>query len=173
MLRNAIREANQDTLGRLGRDWTLINNEQLSAVDLYLLLGMMKSIICFWDRLHVDIANEVVVLIRSDEQNDIDKALHWMPLTNLYTRKQAHLFYQVLDTEGPFEEVMHEILQLFHEGFEYAVETRWTYDKCVEFHHSFPFEELRKKEAVTNFQPVLLGCPAFADFEFKFPKNEW
>jgi len=121
---------------------------------------------------HVDNSSEIFVLMRRDEQSDVDKALYWMLLTDLYSRKQAYLFYQVLDTEGPSEAAMHESLQLFRDVFEYAVETRWDYETRLEFYHSYPFEELLTKEAVMAFRPILFGSPAFADIECNFPECE-
>jgi len=44
-----------------------------------------------------------------------------MLLTDLYSKKQAHLLYQVIDSKGPFEEAIHESLQLFCDVFECAV----------------------------------------------------
>lgn len=56
-----------------------------------------------------------------------------MPLSKLYTRKQALLFYEVTDTEGPTEEAMLEILAVFRYVFEYAGADNWTYHKRLEF----------------------------------------
>mmetsp|Transcript_3681 Transcript_3681/g.5497 ORF Transcript_3681/g.5497 Transcript_3681/m.5497 type:complete len:89 (-) Transcript_3681:88-354(-) len=87
-------------------------------------------------------------------------------------RKQAQLSYQVL-YEGPSEEVLNEILQVFRDVFEYAVKTNWSYTKRLEFYHSFPFEELTTKEAVLAFRPILFGCPAFTEnIDWTFPECE-
>eukprot|EP00590_Aulacoseira_subarctica_P009092 CAMPEP_0172414892 /NCGR_PEP_ID=MMETSP1064-20121228/1498_1 /TAXON_ID=202472 /ORGANISM="Aulacoseira subarctica , Strain CCAP 1002/5" /LENGTH=209 /DNA_ID=CAMNT_0013151755 /DNA_START=71 /DNA_END=700 /DNA_ORIENTATION=- len=173
---NAVGESNWETLVRLGEDLTLITDDQLSALDSYRLFGHDEMGQPFWgygvESARVGIAKEIVVLMRSDEQGDTDRALRWMPLAKLYTRKQARLIYQVLDTESPTEEAMHAILELFRDVFECAVETNWTYEKRLEFYHSFPFEELSTREAVVDFRRVLLGCAAFADFEYKFPECE-
>eukprot|EP00590_Aulacoseira_subarctica_P008634 CAMPEP_0172425022 /NCGR_PEP_ID=MMETSP1064-20121228/29634_1 /TAXON_ID=202472 /ORGANISM="Aulacoseira subarctica , Strain CCAP 1002/5" /LENGTH=217 /DNA_ID=CAMNT_0013167585 /DNA_START=68 /DNA_END=721 /DNA_ORIENTATION=+ len=175
---NAVGESNWEILVRLGDDLTLINDDQLSALDSYRFFGYDEMKRPFWGygvesaRARVGSGEEIIVLMRSDDQTNIDKALCWMPLGKLYTRKQARLVHQVLDTEGPTEGAMHEILELFRDVFECAVETSWTYEKRLEFYHSFPFEELSTREAVLDFRPVLLGCAAFADFEFKFPECE-
>ena len=46
---------------------------------------------------------DVLILVRSDEEVSVEKALRWIPLSRLYTRRQALLFYEVTDTEGPTE----------------------------------------------------------------------
>ena len=77
--------------------------------------------------------------------------------------------------EGPSEEVMHAILHVFHDAFEFADDTNWSYVKRLEFYHSFPFEELSTVNAVHRFRPVLFGCPAFTesiDVDISPPKNE-
>jgi hypothetical protein len=74
---------------------------------------------------HVDDSVEILVLMRSDEEASVDKALRWVPLTKLYIRKQALLFYDVADTERPSEDAMLEILELFRDVFEFAVEAIW------------------------------------------------
>lgn len=104
----------------------------------------------------MNITNDIMVLIRSDEDDVNEKTLRWIPLPELAMRKQAQLSYQVL-YEGPSEEVLNEILQVFRDVFEYAVKTNWSYTKRLEFYHSFPFEELTTKEAVLAFRPILFG----------------
>mmetsp|Transcript_14017 Transcript_14017/g.20062 ORF Transcript_14017/g.20062 Transcript_14017/m.20062 type:complete len:283 (+) Transcript_14017:154-1002(+) len=173
---NAVRESNRETLHRLGGDLAQIDNQQLSAVDSYRMLGHDECDRPFWgycvESARVDNTNEILILIWSDEEDNIARALRWMPLTDLYTRKQAQLFYQV-QYKGPSEEVMHEILQVFRDLFEYAAETNWSYEKRLEFYCSFPFEELTTNEAVMAFRPILFGCPTFtASFEFSFPECE-
>ena len=117
-------------------------------------------------------SRDILVLMRSDELATVEKTLRWVPLSKLYTRKQALLFYDVTDTEGPTEEAMFEILELFRDVFEYAVADSGSYHKRLEFYHAFPFEELTSKEAVMAFRPVLLGCPAFVDSECTFSECE-
>jgi hypothetical protein len=67
---------------------------------------------------------------------------------------------------------MVEVLLVFCDVFEHAAESNWSYEKRMEYYHSFPFEEFMTKEDVMAFRPVLFGCPAFADFEFVFPECE-
>jgi len=173
---NAIRESNRGTLDRLECDLILIDNEQLSPVDAYRFYGYDALDQPFWgygvEVARMDNSSEIFVLMRRDEQSDVDKLLHWMLLTDLYSRKQAYLFYQVLDTEGPSEAAMHESLKLFRDVFDYAVDTGWDYETRLEFYHSYPFEELLTKEAVMAFRPILFGSPAFADIECNFPECE-
>lgn len=71
-----------------------------------------------------------------------------MSLNKLYTRKQAHLFYQVLGKEGPSKDTRHKILQVFHDVFDDAVEGKKSYEKRLELYHSLPFKELTTKGAV-------------------------
>ena len=61
--------------------------------------------------------------------------------------------------EGPSEEVMQEVLQVFHDVFEYAAETDWMFENQHEFYRLFTFEDQTTKEAVIAFNPILSGCP--------------
>ena len=97
-------------------------------------------------------------------------ALRSMPLSKLYTRKQALLFYEVMDTEGPAKEAIIEILKVFHDVFEFAVSTNWSYHARFEIYYAFPFKELTSKEAAMAFCPILFGCPTFAKFQFNLPE---
>ena len=172
----AVRETNRETLERLGHDLTLIGDNQLSAADSYRLYGHDERDRPFWgygvEAARVEDSREILVLMRSDEEAAVEMALRWIPLSRLYTRKQALLFYEVTDTEGPREEAMFEILEVFRDVFQYAVLDNWTYRKRLEFYHAFPFEELTSKEAVVAFRPVLFGCPAFADYDYAYPECE-
>ena len=78
-------------------------------------------------------SRETLVLMRSDEEAAAEKALQWIPLSKLYTMKQALLFYEVTDMGGSTKEVMFEILEVFRDVFEYAVANNWTYHKRLEF----------------------------------------
>lgn len=91
----------------------------------------------------------------SNEEAGANKMLCRMPLSNLYMRKQALLFYEVTDTEGPNEGAMLEILEVLRDVFEFAVATNWSYHKRLEFYHAIPFKELTLKEAVMAFRPIL------------------
>jgi len=166
---NAVGESHRETLHQLGHDLAQIDDQKLSALVSYRMFGHDEFDHPFWgccvESACVNTTNEILVLIPSDEDDNIERALRWIPLTDLYTTKQAQLFYQVL-YKGPSEEVMHETLQVFHDFFEYTAETNWSYEKRLEFYHSFPFEELTTKEAVMAFRPILFGCPAFtANFD--------
>jgi len=114
---NAVRESNRGVLDRLEHDLILIGNEQLSSVDSYRFYRYDAFDQPFWgygvEVARVDNSSEIFVLMRRDEQSDVDKALYWMLLTDLYSRKQAYLFYQVLDAKSPSESAMYESLQLF------------------------------------------------------------
>ena len=92
----------------------------------------------------------------------------------LCTVKEAELSYQV-PYKGPTEEVMHAILYVFHDAFEFAADTNWSYVKRLESHHSFPFEELPMVDIEHHFRPVLFGCPAFTesiDIDITPPRSE-
>ena len=173
---SAVRETNRGTLERLAHDLILIGNDQLSAADSYRLFGHDELDRSFWgygvEAARMDDSREILVLMRRDEEATLGKTLRWMPLSKLYTRKQALLFYEVTDTEGPTEEAMHEILEVFRDVFEFAVADNWSYHKRLEFYYAFPFEELTSKEAVMAFRPILFGCSAFAEFEHTFPECE-
>ena len=127
---NAVRETNRDTVERLGCDLILIGNQQLSAADSYRLYGFDETDRPFWgygvEAARMEDSVEILVLMRSDEKATVDRTLRWMPLSKLYTRKQALFFYQVMDTEGPTEEAMYEFLEVFREVFEFAVATNWS-----------------------------------------------
>mmetsp|Transcript_1187 Transcript_1187/g.1822 ORF Transcript_1187/g.1822 Transcript_1187/m.1822 type:complete len:141 (+) Transcript_1187:545-967(+) len=112
----------------------------------------------------VDNPRDILVLMRSNGGRCHASKLQWMSMSKVYTRKHAHLRYGVVDTEGPAEDVMIEILQLLRDVFEYAVEDNWSYEKRMEFYHAFPFEDLSTKEAVIAFRPVLFDCPAVSGF---------
>ena len=73
---------------------------------------------------------------------------------------------------GPSEEVLQEILELFRDVFEFAMKTEWTYEKRIEFYHSFPFDELLTRKAVMAFRHSLFSCPAIDGFEWTFPEVE-
>mmetsp|Transcript_3619 Transcript_3619/g.5387 ORF Transcript_3619/g.5387 Transcript_3619/m.5387 type:complete len:183 (+) Transcript_3619:114-662(+) len=164
---NTVGGSNVETLRRLGRELTLINNGELAAADAYRLYHPTASTRPCWgyslEAAREDITNEIVVLFRSDENYSYDRALRWVPLAELATRKQAQLTYHMQEV-GPAEDVVHEILGVFRDVFEFAVAANWSHEKRLEFYHSFPFEEMTSKEAVIAFRPVLFGCSAFEDF---------
>ena len=60
----------------------------------------------------------------------------------------------------------------FRDVFEFALKTNWSYDKRIEFYHSFPFEELPTLRSVTAFRRTLVSCPAFDGFNWTFPEVE-
>jgi len=70
---------------------------------------------------------------------------------------------------GPAEDVMHEIVALFRDVFEFVMESNWSYEKHLEFYHSFKFEEMSTKEDLMPFHQVLFGCPAFEDLNSNSP----
>jgi hypothetical protein len=176
---NTKRETNLETLRRLSRDLALINEGELFALDAYCLVvrktedGKSSWGYCCEAALE-DNTNEIFVLIRTDETDTVERALYWIPISQLQTRKHAQLFCDIA-YEGPTEEVMRAILYLIRDAFEFAADTNWSYRKRLEFFHSFPFEELLTLEAVHKFRPVLFGCPAFTqsiDIDISPPKSE-
>jgi len=173
---NAVSETDRETLVRLKHDLAWIGEQQLSAADAYRMYGYDELDQPFWgycvESARVDNSRDILVLMRSNEGQTRASTLQWMPMSKVYTRKHAHLLYKVVDTKGPAEDVMIEILRVFSEVFEYAVKDNWSYEKRLEFYHAFPFDELTTKEAVMAFRPVLFGCPAFADVEVRVPECE-
>ena len=101
---SAVRETNRETLERLEHDLTLIDDDQLSAADSYRLFGYDELDRSFWgygvEAARMDGSREILVLMRRDEEATIERTLRCMPLSKLYTRKQALLFYEVTDTKG-------------------------------------------------------------------------
>ena len=90
----------------------------------------------------MDSTKEIFMLMRSNDVLTGASFLQWLPMSRAFTKKHAHLLFKVVDTQGPSEDVMLDILQLFSEVIEYAVENGWSYEKRLEFYHSFPFDEL-------------------------------
>jgi hypothetical protein len=175
---NAKRETNLETLRRLCRDLALINEGELIALDAYRLIRKTEDGMSSWgyccETAREENTNEIFVLIRTDGTDTVERALNWVPLSQLQTRKHAQLFCEIA-YEGPTEEVMQAILYLIRDAFEFAADTNWSYRKRLEFYHSFPFEELLTMEAVHKFRPVLFGCPAFTqsiDIDISPPKSE-
>ena len=162
---NAVPETNRESLVRLKHDLAWIGEQHLFAADSYRFFGYDELDQPFWgycvESARVENSREILMLMRSSEGRARTSTLRWMPMDKLYTRKHAHLRYKVVDTEGPTEDAMIEILQLFSDVFEYAVKDNWSYEKRMEFYHAFPFEDLSTREAVIAFRPVLFDCPAF------------
>lgn len=118
--------------------------------------------------------NEIFVLFRTDETAAKERTLCWVPLPDVHTKKYSQNILNVT-YEGPPEEVMHAILHVFRDAFEFADDTNWSYAKRLEFYHTFPFEALPTVNAVHRFCPVLFGCPAFSesiDVDITPPKSE-
>ena len=145
-----VRETNSETLRRLGHDLSLISRQELSAVGAYRLYLPVDGERSSWgyvlEAARVSTTNEVLLLFRNDEGDGIARSLRWLPLSLLCTVTQAKVSYQV-SYEGPAEEVMWAILHVFHDAFEFATDTNWSYVKRLEFYHSFPFEGLPTVDA--------------------------
>lgn len=172
---NAVVESNEEILRRLGHDLTGIDNGELSAIDAYRLFLHADSNHPTWgyclEAARNRVTNEIQVLFRRDKGALNEEGfLDWVPLSSFYTQTQA-LACNVTYV-GPTEEVMWEILELFRDVFECALKTNWSFEKRIEFYHSFPFDELPTREAVYAFRRTLFGCPAFADIEYTFPEIE-
>jgi hypothetical protein len=172
---NAVRETNMETLRRLSHDLTSITNDEHTALDVYRLYLHGEGTQSTWgyclEAAVVDMTNEILILFRNDETERIERTLCWLPLSALCTKKHAQAYYQVPYT-GPSEEVVYEALQVFRDVFEQAAAKNWSYEKRLEFYHSFPFEEMDTKEDVMAFRPVLFNCPAFRDFDYTFLECE-
>ena len=173
---NAVTETNLETLVRLKHDLSWIDEQLLTKADAYRMY--MFNIVqkpCWGycvESARVTDSKEILVLMRSNEGRTCASMLRWVPMSQVHTKKNAHLLYKVADTEGPVEDVMIEILQLLSEVFEYAVADSWSYRKRLEFYHTFPFDDLKTKDAVQAFRPVLFGCSAFANDKSKIPVAE-
>ena len=173
---NAVAETNRETLARLQHDLAWIDLQLQTAADeyrMYVYDGLEQP---FWgycvESARVDSSRDILVLMRSSGSRARASTLRWIPMSKVYTRKHALLLYEVVDTEGPAEDVMIKILQVFRDVFEYAVEYGWSYEQRLEFYHAFPFEGLSILEAVKAFRPILFGCPAFSGYEQKGPESE-
>ena len=173
---NTVMETNFEALVRIGRELDLIENQQVSsAVEMYRRFGFDENDRPYWGYC-VESAcniftNESLLLIRSEEEDGVERTLRWVPRDSVYTWRHAELFHNE-QYVGPSEGVMREILALFRDVFEYAAKSDWSYEKRLEFYHSFPFEEMSTREDVMAFRSILFGCPAFEGFEFTFPECE-
>jgi len=172
---NVCIETNGEASIRIGRDLTLIANQQFSATGLYRRFGFDEDGRPYWGYVvewaFSEINDEPLMLMRLEERGGIEKTLHWVPRDSMYTFTQAELLYDE-QYVGLSEEVMREIVEVFRDVFEFASASNWSYEKRMEFYHSFPFEEMLTREDVMSFRPVLFGCPAFAKFNFTFPECE-
>ena len=171
---NALPETNRETLARLQHDLAWIDLQLQTAADEYRMYVYDGQ--PFWgycvESARVDSSRDILVLMRSSRSRARASTLQWIPMSKVYTRKHALLLYEVADAEGPAKDVMIEILQVFRDVFEYAVEYGWSYEQCLEFYHAFPFEGLSTLEAVEAFRAILFGCPAFSGYEQKGPESE-
>lgn len=160
----AVTETNRETLKRFKDDLAWVDEQLLSAADAYRMYIYEDPDHPVWgycvENAQVENPRDILVLMRSNGGQNHATKLQWMSMSKVYTRKLAHLRYGIVDTEGPAEDVMIEILQLLRDVFECAVEDGWSYRKRMEFYHAFPFDDLRTKEAVKAFRPILFDCPA-------------
>mmetsp|Transcript_8696 Transcript_8696/g.12683 ORF Transcript_8696/g.12683 Transcript_8696/m.12683 type:complete len:186 (-) Transcript_8696:1246-1803(-) len=173
---DAVTESNQVTLARLNHDVALIREQTLSAAELYRFYVKSEGGHSYWaycvESACVDSSKEIFMLMRGNDVLTGASFLKWLPMSVAFTRKHAYLLFKVIDTQGPSEDVMLEILQLFREVIEYAVVSGWSYERRLEFYHSFPFDELTTKEAVAAFRPVLFSCAAFKGCKYPYPESE-
>jgi len=172
---NAVVESNEEILRRLGHDLAGIDREELSAIDAYRLFLHADSNYPTWgyclEAARNEVTNEVQILFCSDEETtEEERFLDWVPLSSVYTRKQALAFD--ISYVGPTEDVVWEMLELFRDVFERAVRTSWSFERRVRFYHSFPFADLTSREAVYAIRSTIFSCPAFADIEYTFPEPE-
>jgi hypothetical protein len=171
---NAMTETNDEILRRLSHDLTSITNEELSAVNGYRMFRHAGGDCPSWgyclESARVENSEEILILFRKDEEIHEERFLDWLPLSNFHTFEQA-MHYDVAHV-GPTEEALQEILELFRDVFEFAMKTEWSYEKRIEFYHSFPFEELPTRKSVMAFRRTLFSCPAFDGFEWTFPEIE-
>lgn len=173
---NAVTETNRETLTRLRHDLACVDKQLLSAADEYRMYVDDGHNQPAWgycvESASVEDPRDILVLMRVVEGRARSVTLRWLSMSKVHTRKNAHLLYRVVDTEGPAENVMIEFLKVFRDVFECAVEDGWSYEKRLEFYHAFPFEELSSVEAVRAFHPILFGSPAFSGCEPKVPEAE-
>jgi len=171
---NARTETNAEILRQLSRDLTSIGNLELSATDGYRMFRHTGDDQPSWgyclEFAQVEDSKENLILFRKDEEEQEERSLDWVPLSNCYTVEQAKRYD--VSYIGPSEEVLQVILELFRDVFEFAMKTNWTYEKRIEFYYSFPFEELPTSKSVKAFRRTLFSCPAFDDFDWTFPEVE-
>ena len=112
-----------------------------------------------------------LTLSHRDEEIHEERFLDLVPLPSFYTVEQAKPFD--LSYTGLSEEVLQEILGIFCDVFEFAMKTNWwSYEKRIEFYHSFPFEELPTRKSIKAFHQTLFRCPAFDGFEWPFLRSK-
>eukprot|EP00590_Aulacoseira_subarctica_P007040 CAMPEP_0172424048 /NCGR_PEP_ID=MMETSP1064-20121228/20708_1 /TAXON_ID=202472 /ORGANISM="Aulacoseira subarctica , Strain CCAP 1002/5" /LENGTH=188 /DNA_ID=CAMNT_0013165777 /DNA_START=135 /DNA_END=701 /DNA_ORIENTATION=- len=171
---NTRTETNAEILRQLSRDLSNIYDLELSAIDGYRMFRHAGSDQPSWgyclESARIENSEESLILFRRDEELHEDRFLDWVPLSSCYTLEQAKSCD--VSYTGPSEEVLRAILELFRDVFEFALKTNWSYDKRIEFYHSFPFEELPSIRSVKAFRRTLFSCPAFDGFDWTFPEVE-
>ena len=156
----------------MSRDLTSISNLELSAIDGYRMFRHAGSDQPSWgyclESAQVRGIEDNLILFRRDEEIHEERFLDWVPLSSCYAIEQAK-GYGVSYT-GPSEEIPKSILELFRDVFEFALKTNWSYEKRIEFYHSFPFEALPTRKSIKDFRRTLFSCPAF-DFRLDFSRS--
>jgi len=82
------------------------------------------------------------MLIRSNDERTQTSVIRWIPMEELFSRKDTHLAFNVIDVYGAGNVVMFAILELLNEAFEYAVRDDWSYERRKKFYREFPFDYL-------------------------------
>ena len=86
---NTVMETNFEALVRIGRELDLIENQQVSsAVEMYRRFGFDENDRPYWgycvESACNDCTNESLLLIRSEEEDDMEKTLRWVPRDSMY-----------------------------------------------------------------------------------------
>ena len=167
-------ESNEEILRQLSNDLSVFGSEELTAKQGYRVYRHTGTANPSWgyclELAKIEASDENLILFRKDKEVHEDLFLDWIPVSNIYTFKNSKLHY--VPYIGPTEDVLHEILELFRDVFEFAMKNNWSYEERIEFYHSFPFEDLSTKRSVKAYRRTLFSSPAFDGFEWTFPDPE-
>lgn len=168
---NARTETNAEVLRQLTRDLSSIYDLELTAIDGYRMFRHAGAEPPSWgyclESARVEESADDLILFREDAGTHERGCLKWVPLLNFCTVEQAQGWG--VPYTGPPEEVMHALLEIFRDVFEFAHKNSWTYEKRMDFYHSIPYEELSSIRAIRAFRRTLFSDPVFEGFDWTFP----
>ena len=169
---NARTETNAEVLRQLSRDLTSIDDLELTATDGYRMFRHAGGAQPSWgyclECARVGASENNLILFRKDKDVHEESSLEWIPLSDCYTTEQSR--NHDVSYNGPSEEVLHAILELFRDVFEFAFSTNWSYEERMKFYISIPFEELPTLRAVRSFRRTFFSNPVFEGFTWTFPE---
>ena len=88
-------ETNFEALVRIGRELDLIENQQVSsAVEMYRRFGFDENDRPYWgycvESACNNFTNESLLLIRSEEEDGVERTLRWVPRDSVYTWRSQY-----------------------------------------------------------------------------------